>query len=581
MKRRRVFRKIFILSLLVFVLSIGVIEFYVTHVVREDHIRLLRDNLLSQAGLIEEIMGSAANYKADSCDRLMQKSGVRVTLIMGNGTVVCDSLRDPNTMDNHTDRTEIQQSLLSGTGWAVRHSDTVGQDLLYAARKVVSDGKVTGFIRLSIPVQDVYSSASTLRNKIILVVSLVLLLTVLIAMWQIEHIRRLILQINEFSRSIASGRLEGRLFLRGGGEFDEIARNLNNMSLELKKIIETGEEEKKRLKVILKSVPDALLIIDAKGVVLHASTATREIFSEEVFSGRPYIEIVRNYEFSSLMNAVHQSLESGSAEIVIDDPEEKHLLVRVSPVFYRETELSGYIAIFHNITQIKKLEQVRKDFVANVSHEIKTPITSITGFADTLLDGAIDDRENAMKFLRTIKSNSERINRLVDDLMTISKIELGVIRVEKNQVVMQDIAEHLMTVFRDRAGAKNLDMSYSTHPDHTTVSADRDRLIQIFSNLIENAIKFTESGAVTFGVENGERPFLFVQDTGVGIAKKHIQRLGERFYRVDPARSRKLGGTGLGLSIVKHLVKAHHWEMKIESTEGKGTIIRIFMDSAS
>lgn len=578
MKKRRIFRKLFIFSLLVFVLSLVVIEFYVTHVVREEHIKLLRENLLSQARLIEEITGTAAAYRPDSCDQIMQQTGVRITLILGNGTVVCDSLRDPGTMDNHTDRPEIQQALLSGTGWTVRYSETVNQDLLYAARKAVSDGKTTGFIRLSMPLQEVYSSASGLRNKIIFVVSSVLFFAVLIAAWQIEHIRRLILQVNAFSRSIVQGRLEGRLFLSSGGEFDEIADNLNNMSLELKKIIEMGEEEKNRLKVILKSIPDALLIIDARGVVLHSSTASREIFEEEILTGRPYIEIVRNYEFSSLMDTVQRTLEAGSAEIIIGDLDEKHLMVRVSPLFYREAELSGYIAIFHNITQIKRLEQVRKDFVANVSHEIKTPITSITGFADTLLDGALDDRENALKFLQTIKSNSQRINSLVDDLMIISKIELGVIRVEKAQVIMQDIAEHLMTVFREKAGIKHLGLSYAIHPDHATVSADRDRLIQILTNLIENAIKFTDTGSVIFGIDNGERPFLYVQDTGIGIARKHLQRLGERFYRVDPARSRKLGGTGLGLSIVKHLVKAHNWEMQIESTEGKGTIVRIFME---
>jgi two-component system phosphate regulon sensor histidine kinase PhoR len=224
------------------------------------------------------------------------------------------------------------------------------------------------------------------------------------------------------------------------------------------------------------------------------------------------------------------------------------------------------------------VEQVRKDFVANASHEIKTPITAITGFADTLLEGALDDREHAVKFLRTIKSNSERINTLVDDLMTISKIEMGVMKINKSAVRFNDVAETVQSILEEKAATKNLTMQISVKPELNELMADHDSLTQILTNLVENSIKFTERGGVTFGIDrdNGTT-FLFVKDTGIGIQKQYLSRLGERFYRVDPGRSRNMGGTGLGLAIVKHLVKAHNWDMQIESTPGKGTIVKIFV----
>ncbi len=382
----------------------------------------------------------------------------------------------------------------------------------------------------------------------------------------------------DFSRSLARGEINKRLFLQSAGEFDEIADNLNTMSLELQQVIAESEEEKKRLNEILKSIPDALLITDSKGIILLSSSASAEFFGDVTLIGKHFIEIVRNNEISTLVDNVREHLSSGITELRLDHPEERYLIVRVSPLFYRENDLSGFVAVFHDITQLRKLEQIRKDFVANVSHEIKTPITAIKGFADTLLEGALLDKENAVRFLQTIKSNSERINSLVDDLMIISKIELGVIKVEKSEVDVEDIAGTIIIMLKDNATEKHLFLRTAINPAHKRIFADKNRLTQILTNLVDNAIKFTETGGVTFGIdEEDERTLLFVEDSGMGIPKEHLSRLGERFYRVDPARSRKLGGTGLGLAIVKHLVKAHGWDMQIESTPGKGTKVKILI----
>ena len=481
-------------------------------------------------------------------------------------------------MANHRDRVEIQQAMLTGSGMAIRKSDTLKYDLLYVAKKITQGDKPQGFIRLSVPLKDVDAAVNLLRMQIVLAVSLVLLATGMLSFWQVDRLRRLTNQIRDFSSSLARGELGRRLFMSHAGEFDEIADSLNTMSEELKLRIAASEEEKHRFDVVLRSIPDALIIMDAHGVILLSNPAARTSFGENALQGRPFIEVVRNTEVLSLVEKVRKDQAAGSIELKIDSPLEQYYVVQVSPLFYTERELSGFVAVFHDITRLQRLEQTRKDFVANISHEIKTPITAISGFAEILLDGALHDKTNTLKFIETIRSNSERINRLVDDLMMISKIELGAVTVKKIPVHIEEIMEQVIDTLGDKASGKGLALTWSIVPPVKEINADKDRLIQILTNLTDNAIKFTEKGKVVLGVADEEgKTVLFVEDTGIGIPQKHLTRLGERFYRVDPSRSRHMGGTGLGLAIVKHLVKAHEWDMQIESTPGKGTTVKIYV----
>jgi two-component system phosphate regulon sensor histidine kinase PhoR len=254
------------------------------------------------------------------------------------------------------------------------------------------------------------------------------------------------------------------------------------------------------------------------------------------------------------------------------------MLVRLSPLFYKVGEFSGTVAIFHDITDFRKLEQMRTDFVANVSHEIKTPITAIKGFAETLLDGALHDTSNAEKFLETIKTHSERLNRLVEDLLTLSRIELGVININKTKVNIVEIINNVTQMMLVSIAEKDIEIKTSVKEGKPIITADRDRIEQILVNLLDNAIKFSESGKIEIGIsdDNG-RTYIYVSDTGIGIPQQFVSRIGERFFRVDASRSRELGGTGLGLAIVKHLVMAHGWEMKIESKVQIGTTVKIFI----
>lgn len=574
--RKGIFRRIFLAYAGLFLLATAFVEIHITTAVRDSYIDNLRGHLSGEMNLIAKAVPFDKADIDGLCGTLKKDIGARVTVILDDGKVIGDSDHDSASMENHANRTEVQQAALLGSGSTIRHSDTLNYDFLYVAKKIISEEKEKGFIRLAVPLRDIDRAVNILRMRIILVVLAVLLAAWAVPMWQTDHLRRLLKQITDFSRSLSKGEIDKRLFLKNAGEFNEIADNITSMSVKLQGMMAQTEEERNRLNVVLKSVPDALLIIDSKGIITLSSSSAKDFFGDIPAPRMRFAEVVRNHEFSDLVEQVRRDLSPGMTTFWIESPEEKYLSVRVSPLFYKEAELSGFVAVFHDITQIERLEQVRKDFVANVSHEIKTPVTAIKGFADTLLEGALADKENAARFIRTIKSNSERLNSLVDDLMTISKIELGVTKVEKAKIDVADVFENISEIFRAKAADRKLFLKVSQNPELKHISADRNRLIQILTNLVDNAVKFTETGGVTFGIDKeGERTFLFVEDTGIGVPPKHLARLGERFYRVDPARSRKMGGTGLGLAIVKHLVKAHGWSMQIESVPGKGTSVRI------
>jgi two-component system phosphate regulon sensor histidine kinase PhoR len=576
--KRHIFRRIFLLYFIVLLLSVIFIDLYVSNVVRSGYIGNLRDNLSIQAGIISEnISFNQAASLDEFCRRIKEKTGSRVTVIDINGKVIGDSDNDSAKMDNHADRLEIQQAIVSDTGWSVRRSDTLKHDFLYLARKVMNEGQPAGFIRLAVPLQDVNDSVNALRLKISFMVISIFLLAGIILSWQTERIRKLVNQAADYADALAHGFFKKRLHIEGAGEFTGLAHSLNDMASELETSIAQSDEKTNRLNVIIKNIPEALLLINTRGIIELSNHAAKELFGIPELDGKPFMEVVRNPEFLSLVDQVKQNRMTGSAELIIEFPEEKYLSVMVSPISYTVGKIAGVAAIFHDLTRLKRLEQMRKDFVANVSHEIKTPVTAIRGFAETLLDGALYDKVHAEKFLQIIKSHSERLNRLVNDLLTLSKVELGVIKMNTTEVNISELIEHVLKTVTVQAAEKDISLKKRLVTESLIISADKDRIEQILLNLADNAVKFTEKGEIEIGAaQEAGRSYLFVKDTGIGIPRKHLSRIGERFFRVDSSRSHELGGTGLGLAIVKHLVKAHGWEMKIESEEGKGTVVKVY-----
>ena len=366
---------------------------------------------------------------------------------------------------------------------------------------------------------------------------------------------------------------------------------LSRLSSELRATLEKLKDEKEQREAILASMEEGVIVTDPKGNVTMANRKAEELFGRELLEKR-VVEISRNPDLHRIIEEGSQKRETVTGEITIAVPHPVSLSVTMTPLI-RNTKKLGSVIVFHEITMLKKLETMRIDFVANVSHELKTPLTAIKGFAETLKEGAINDKENAARFVDIIKENADRLSRLVEDLLTLSNIELGKVSFDIRPVEVEEVARTVISTLEPKAKAKGLSLEVDIEKGVHALS-DKDRLAQILLNLVDNGIKFTEKGSVKiqaqlippvplFGKEGVQGVFveISVTDTGSGIPPKDIPRLGERFYRVDPARSRELGGTGLGLAIVKHLVVSMNGKVSIESEYGKGTRISFSMPAGN
>jgi two-component system, OmpR family, phosphate regulon sensor histidine kinase PhoR len=580
------FRRVFIAYLLITTLLLISLEFYLSSSIKNSYILNLRKSILIQARLIAGQIPSFFEGNLDGfCKEYKETTGARVTIIDNTGLVLGDSDEPSEKMENHINRPEIKEAEIGDVGSSIRYSKTVQRNLFYLAI-TFHNNQEKYFLRLSIPLHDIDRAMNVARMKIIVASLAVSFFVVVFGLLQTRRITKSVEEIAAFSREVAAGNFRKRLLLKEKNELGELGENINDMARNLGIRLRQSEEEKTRMEAILKNMSDGLVLTDAKGKIIMGNAALNNLFGIDYsgIEGKTLLEALRKTELMDIVESIAESGEKVSREIQVAYPRELYLLTTAAP-FALEGEISGIVLTFHDITRLRKLEEVRKDFVANVSHEIRTPITAIKGFAETLLEGALEDKENALKFLESIKNNSERLNSLVNDLLALSRIELGDIKIEKKIVDLDEVIDSVFTTLRDKANKKKLFLKKMLSAGIIEVEADRDRLVQILLNLVDNGIKFTEAGGVTVKVQKENKDIdssptshaleISVEDTGMGIPRKHLSRLGERFYRVDRARSRDLGGTGLGLAIVKHLVKAQGWEMEIESTEGKGTTVRI------
>ncbi|MCS7203578.1 MAG: ATP-binding protein [Thermodesulfovibrio sp.] len=341
------------------------------------------------------------------------------------------------------------------------------------------------------------------------------------------------------------------------------------------------QDSLEHFETIIKSITDGLLIVDNKGYVSFANKSFKDIMKlDDPPEGKRFIEVIRNIDLINLLRKCIETKQEVKDEVIIKKLGYNiTILAKAIPILDSVGKISFFILLLQDITRLKQLENLRTEFIANISHELKTPVTTIKSYTETLLEGAIEDRENLRKFIEIIKNQTDRLNALIEDLLTLSKIEYGEIKIEKEKLFLESMVDSVFQIFSDKAQKKGVYLKKDI-PPHTVISADREKFLQILINLIDNAIKFTEKGGVTVRFyKEDSKGIISVEDTGIGIPKEHLHRIGERFYRVDKARSRLLGGTGLGLAIVKHLVSAHGWQLKIESEVGVGTKVKIMIPS--
>ena len=573
----RLFYKLFGTYLVIAVLAVVIAGFFIERELRTGLTRWIEEDLMAETQIIALIPEGEIEKQSQA---LAERSRARVTLIDARGLVTLDSNGQTKDLDNHLNRSEIQEARVKGKGTATRYSQTLKMDMLYVALPLYEGSHIKGYIRLSRPLLEVDRSVDELHYSIFQVLLLIIILSMIVAFIFSMKVISPIQEIEAFTDKIRKGDVSGMLMIDSRDEIGQLSKNINDMVAELQEKIRVANEEKWKLRAAFASMAEGVMVLDSQNRIEGLNKGMAEMIGREYADivGKTPIEAFRNIALQDALNRFRQAGEIVLEEITLGDENPMILDVNISAVKSLPGQDPKTMIVFHNVTRLKKLEQVRADFVANVTHEIKTPLTAIIGFVETLQQGAIDDRAKAQKFLLTIHENAQRLNRLVDDLLTLSSIELGETELHLEGLALEDVFETALTLISLRAALKNVRIQRDVQPGLPMVRADRDRLVQILVNVLDNAVKFTSEGgsvSITASPEVQGSVVIKITDTGIGISKSELPRLGERFYRIDKTRSREMGGTGLGLSIVKHLMKAHEGSMEIESTLGKGTTVSL------
>lgn len=574
--KRNLFLKIFSSYLVIIFFSFLVLNIFIKDEIQKVLTGKIEGELLTYAELIDL---SSAKAMSDQLRQIAGISGSRVTLVDAQGKVFADSEKDIMGLENHFNRPEFQEARLRGKGQSVRFSQSLGVDMLYVAVPIKTQAQITGYVRLARPLHDVQSLVEKVYRKILLAICIVAIISLLIALFISYRLAAPIRAMERFTENLRQGEPSGKIILRTSDETKKLADNINYLVEELQNKIRLADEEKSKLMTALTSINEGVLILNADEKIEFVSPSLANILAGQYgdIGGKTLMEAFFNVDLQKAFRKFKESHTGVSREITLGN---------IDPVIMRVSlsEVHGYpgeekvMVVFHDITRLKKLEMIRTDFVANVTHEIRTPLTAIIGYLETLQTGTVDNAEDSKRFMDIILKQAQRLNRLVEDLMTISKIELGEVSFYFENVLLPDTISNVILLLEGRAAAKKIRIENRVSEKMLPVRADRDRLSQVFVNVLDNAVKFTpEGGAVSIDAEEkAEGIVVTITDTGTGIPKEEIPRLGERFYRVDKTRSRELGGTGLGLSIVKHLMLAHGGRMEIESQLGRGTKVSLF-----
>ncbi|AQR78138.1 ATP-binding protein [Paenibacillus larvae] len=519
--------------------------------------------------------------------RMKEQTDARVTYIRADGKVLGDSNEHPSEMDNHLHREEIDQAAKQGIGSVVRFSDTIRQNMMYVAVSVKgASGQTEGYLRMAMSLQQIEGTVRQLWLFLLIGLLILFLLSGLICYRIARGITRPIERITRVARQMANQQYAARVPEAGNDEVGELARTINRMAENLQIQMQHIRENEYRLQGVLENMVSGVMMVDQRGTITLVNRSAEDIlgYSSHELLNKSYLDAGFQLEFTALLADAIETHTRVREELMLHFPQEQILEVHVSPIVQGDGQRKGVLVVLHDITAVRRLERIRSEFVANVSHELKTPVAAVKGFAETLMAGALEDKEMARSFLQIIYDESDRLNRLIGDILELSKIESKRIPLQFSPVDVESIVENSIQMMKAEAEKKHITLE-SCVENELYIEADEDRLRQILINLLSNGISYTpEGGRVSIGVEfvpslddnpDNERMRIRISDTGIGIPEKDLPRIFERFYRVDKARSRSSGGTGLGLSIVKHLTELHHGTISVESEAGKGTTFNI------
>lgn len=557
---------------------------------QKNHQAALRDNMIRELHVLNAaapwpIMKDEAeqsSYLQQQAQRFKEIAGMRVTYIRLDGKVMGDSDHDPETMDNHLNRKEVQQALAEGTGSSIRRSTTIDQNMLYVAITVNKDqnsGKL-GIIRLAMSLGDVERSLNNMWLALIFGLLMLFAIAVGVSYRVALSVTRPIERMTSAAKRMANMDYAIRVPDTGRDEVGELARALNAMAGSLQGQLDEIRQNGSRLQSVLDNMPSGVVMIAHDGRIKLYNREAEQLLGSSVRErfGRSFTDIRQHFELVALIKEGLESPASLHEEITVYYPEERLLEITLVPMKIDVEENPGLLLVLQDVSAIRRLERMRSEFVANVSHELKTPVAAVKGFAETLLNGAMNDPEMARSFLTIIQDESDRLNRLIGDILELSKIESRRSPLHFSPIDLSQFFTRMTELLSTEAAKKGIELDVESE-EGLFLEADEDRLGQIVMNLMQNGINYTPDGgkvkvrAEIIGMTDSEEELvrITVTDTGIGIPRKDLPRIFERFYRVDKARSRSSGGTGLGLSIVKHLTEMHHGTIRVESTVGVGS----------
>lgn len=567
---------------------LGILFFYFNYFQKQFYIDQLVKSLEYESRLI--LNNSKVDLKSrlpQEIDQWVKKWGKiiekRITIIDIDGTVVADSDYDPEEMDNHGNRPEIISVVEgAGKGISIRYSKTLKKDMLYVSIPIKRGGNLIGFIRLSKSLHDI-NTVNIKNIRSYLIFSLLFIVLTMALIWKFSlDIFTPLKRITKMARKLARGELEERIRLRNyQNEIGTLSQAFNYMADQLQKKIEEISEEKSRAEAILNNTVNGLIATNKYNRVRIVNPAARKMLGieEKEVKGRELIEVVRNHKIVKFLETAFNKDEIINKEIILQRTDKKVFSCSFVPIHSEGREVTGGIIVFNDITELRKLEQVRKEFVANASHELKTPLTSIIGYVDTILENDIKDHKMIKRFLNIIKNEADRLYLLIRDLLDLSKLENNSLQGEMKPSNLVEIIHKASDILDDKAYEKDINLMVDVQKHLPPVKMIPEQIEQVLINLIDNAIKYTPEGGevIIRAYRRNGKVFVEVEDNGIGIPAGDLDRIFERFYRVDKARSRKLGGTGIGLSIVKHIIQNHDSEIEVESEQGKGSVFRFWL----
>lgn len=560
--QKRLIREILVSLFISFVLIISISSFYI----RREFIRSYENNLIMIANSIsEEIKNLVIFNKIDEIDNFIKKiktlEGFRITVIDKNGTVLGDSILDIETMENHKARPEVIQAVNGQIGRSIRFSTSTNEDMLYLAVPINVNGE-TYIIRTSLSLKELNRVIFTLISEIAIISIISLLIGLYIFYVYSKNIKESLELIKYKISNLLKGDYKEKIFIRDD-EFKELGESINILGERIENLLHQVDLDKERLNSILSSAGEVIFVIDLNGKITFANKKFEEFFDEKNYLNRHYWEIIKELY---LLDFIKEGLKKDIYEKLEFQKSNRYYLICKNSI---EKTKEKVFTIF-DITSIKKFEEIKRDFVKDASHELKTPITVIKGFVET-----IESEVKSKNYVEIIKRNVDRMIKIINDLLLLSKLE-DKRDVEIKEFDFKETLQNTLKIFENKIKEKGLDLIIDIKEDDTLILGDEFKIEQVLINLIDNAINYTDSGFIKISFfRSGKNVIFEIEDSGIGIPKEHLNRIFERFYVVNKSRSRKTGGTGLGLSIVKHIVSLHNGKIEVDSEVGKGSKFKI------